>query len=84
MSWEVNWTEDAENELATLWMNSDMRAPVTQAAQRIDERLEREGDNEGESRGENRRITFEPPGVTFIVDKTQRRITVTHIWAFET
>ena len=48
-------------------------------------RLERAGDTEGESRVDNRRIMFEPPlGVTFTVDQAARRITVTHVWAFET
>jgi hypothetical protein len=84
MTWDVIWAEDAENELAALWLNPALRSSVTQSSQRIDERLERDGDNEGESRDGNRRILFEPPlGVTLTVDPAQRRITVTHVWAFE-
>ena len=61
MNWEANWSEDAENELATLWLDPALRAAVTRASQLIDERLEANGDSEGESRSGNRRITFEPP-----------------------
>jgi hypothetical protein len=85
MTWDVNWAEDAENELATVWLDPALRAAVTRASRRIDERLERDGDSEGESRGGDRRIMFEPPlGATFTVDRVARRVTVTHVWAFET
>lgn len=85
MNWEANWSADAENELAALWLNPALRAEVTRASRLIDERLERNGDTEGESRAGDRRITFESPlGVTFLVDRAARRVTVTHVWAFET
>ena len=49
MNWEANWSEDAENELAALWLDPALRAAVTRASQLIDERLQRNGDSEGES-----------------------------------
>lgn len=85
MNWDVYWAPVAENELATLWLNPAMRQLVTVASQRIDERLAFNGIEEGESRPGVYRITFEAPlGVLFHVDESTRRVTVVHVWAFET
>lgn len=83
MNWDVVWSPIAENELATLWLNPALRAVVTRTSRLLDLRLQRNGANEGESRSGNRRVAFEAPlGITFLVDHTARRISVTHVWAF--
>lgn len=84
MSYTVRYLPDAEQELAALWMDSNKRNAVTQAAHRIDQQLQRAPDQLGESRPHDCRIFFDPPlGVLFRVIVSSQLVEVVHIWEFD-
>ena len=83
MNFQVFWDSDAEDELATIWIDADDRNAITTAAHRIDSVLRVNPENAGESRDEQRRILIEPPlGVTFSVSSQDRTVFVLTVWRF--
>lgn len=86
MKYTVIWLPSAEEELAEAWLRASDRERLTEAAERLDRRLQRFGGSDiGESRPSGRRIIFEPPlGAMFRVNRSERVITVSHIWRFRT
>jgi hypothetical protein len=66
VNYEVVWSKNAEDELATIWNNSPHRARITAAARLLDERLESRAEGEGESRSQNTRVAFEFLSAFFI------------------
>ena len=84
MNYTVVWLTDAENELASLWLNSSKREAVTVAAAELDRRLAENGESEGESRHHHYRITFEAPlAVVFRVDEINKAVFVGQVWEFQ-
>ena len=61
MKWKVVWNQDAEQGLASIWLNDRFRQRIRDAAQEIDELLAADPLAVGESRSGNRRILFVPP-----------------------
>ena len=81
MNWEVVWRRSARNDLATLWLDSSIRADITAAAHRIDFQLSRNPLGVGESREEDRRILIEAPlAVIFKVKPADRKVIVLRVW----
>ncbi len=77
MTFAVEWLEEAEQQLADIWLNASDRQNVTEAARRVEQTLKRDPDTCGESRPGQGRIMFEPPlGVYFRVDHQARVVTV--------
>jgi plasmid stabilization system protein ParE len=77
MSYAVDWSQRAQDELADLWTNATDRNAVTAAADEVERLLSRDPLGQGESRSGNRRILFEPPlSVLYRVDPKRRTVTV--------
>jgi plasmid stabilization system protein ParE len=77
MSYALDWSQRAQDELADLWTNATDRDAVTAAADEIERLLSRDPLGHGESRSGNRRILFEPPlAVLYRVDPQRRAVTV--------
>jgi hypothetical protein len=69
MTYTVLWKPSAERRLAELWVHTDRRRAMTEAANQIDVRLKHAPDQVGESRPENRRILLDPPlGVIYEIE----------------
>jgi hypothetical protein len=74
MNYQVLWVPEAEQELATIWLDAEDRASIATAAHVIDTILRRNPETAGESRDEERRILLEHPlGVTFVVSYIRRQ-----------
>jgi hypothetical protein len=63
LSYKVEWSEKALNDLATIWVNADnnARPAINRAAVDIDKLLETKADQVGESRDGDQRVFFLPP-----------------------
>jgi mRNA-degrading endonuclease RelE of RelBE toxin-antitoxin system len=80
MTFHVDWTARAENELADVWMNSPDPDAVAAAARDVERRLSRNPLGIGESRELGNRIVFETPlAVIYWVDTTNRIVTVVSV-----
>ncbi|QDT66248.1 hypothetical protein V22_35130 [Calycomorphotria hydatis] len=81
MKYTVVWSPTAEAKLAELWLESNDRADLTVAADRIDELLRRDAANVGESRSTVSRILIEPPlAILFDTSSDDRLATVWAVW----
>ena len=81
MKFSVLWKEDAEQELAAIWTESEDRAAVTWAADRFDALLKSGSHAQGESRFDTVRIMLVPPlGIDFEVIEEDRIVYVLSVW----
>lgn len=69
MNFTVEWSAEALNQLADVWMASDDRAGVTAASYRIEATIRADPLGAGESRGDDlQRFVFDPPlAVVYLV-----------------
>lgn len=74
MKFTVVWSEDAECQLAEIWLAAADRRAVTEATDRIDGELRRQADTAGEERSTTRRIFFPPPLVVYYIVSTEDRL----------
>jgi plasmid stabilization system protein ParE len=83
MTYNIEWVEAAEDDLADIWLRTPDRPAVTAAAAAIDRCLEQDPENEGESRPNGRRIAFfSPLGVRYRVVPGKRAVQVLRVWRF--
>jgi hypothetical protein len=81
MNWHVAWKRSARDGLATLWLDSTIRAVITAAAYRIDSQLAKDSLAAGESRDDDRRILIELPlAVIFKIKPAERKVIVLRVW----
>lgn len=81
MTWKVAWRRACRDALATFWIDSDQRAAISSAANRIDTQLAKDPLGVGESRENDRRILFELPlGATYKVNSAERKVIVIRVW----
>jgi hypothetical protein len=81
MKFTVVWTNDAIDELATIWINAGDRAAVTDASNEIDRQLARDPEHAGEQReGVVRLLIIEPLAVVFAVRSQDRIATVFSVY----
>ena len=81
MNWLVAWRRAARNDLAAMWVDADLRAEITEAANRIDFLLANNPLGVGESRDGDRRILIEEPlAVLFKVKPVEGKVVVTRVW----
>ncbi len=81
MNYRVDWTEEADQQLAAVWTAADDRTAVTVAAQRIEQRLGLDPLTQGEARDDfDVRILFDGPlGVVYRVDVFARTVIVVSV-----
>jgi hypothetical protein len=80
---EVEWVQEAVDELAELWMTGDSleRQSLTGSTYSLDQELRTDPFRNSESREGEVRIMFaESLGVLFEVDVDQERVWILHIW----
>ena len=77
----MDWTEEAERQLAAVWTTAVDRTAVTDAAQRIEQRLSLNPLVQGEARDDfDVRILFDDPlGVVYRVDIFARTVIVVSV-----
>ena len=81
---KVVWIPAAENDLATLWLNSQHRKEVNQAAASLEKQITDDPLHTGESRQSTlQRIVMEPPiGIVFEVIPDDYRVIVLSVFPF--
>ena len=85
MTFTVQWTTSAEDELAGLWTDASARDEITQAAAEIDRTLRDRPMDCGESRPGGERITLAAPlGILYRLNEQDRFVHVLHVWRFRT
>ena len=83
MSYAVFCTPAADGELAAIWIASDDRRSVSQAAHEIERALVDAPLNHGESRENNLRIIFVAPlGARYLVMPEDHRVVIVQFWTF--
>lgn len=81
MKWTVAWRRSARNQLASMWVDADFRAEMTEAANRIDYLLANNPLGVGESRDRDRYILIEGPlAVLFKIKSAEHKVVVTRVW----
>jgi len=81
MSWTVQWTPSAAQQLARIWTDASDKLDVTNAADFIDTQLARDPFHLSESREEETRIMVIPPlAVGFNVDDINQKVRVWVVW----
>ncbi len=81
MSYTVEWTDDAEQDLADIWINAPDQKAISSAADELDRQLARDPLSDSESREGAERIAFVIPlAIRFTVDSGRRRVVVTAVW----
>lgn len=83
MNYQVIWSRDAENDLASIWMSAADRSQISAAAQHLDESLVTSPLEVGESREGEIRIAFSAPlAIEYIANKEGKSVTVIAVWVF--
>lgn len=82
MKFTVLWKQQAEDQLAEIWLASDRSPEVTVAADELEKILRNDAQNQGESRSDSRRVVFIPPlVVAFRVNEDDRVVWVLSVHA---
>jgi hypothetical protein len=81
MSFTVEWSKEAEDELARIWLNAADRQAVTDAARKIDAVLRVRPASSGESRDPGQRVVFELPLAVLYELSDKRLVKVLVVWA---
>ena len=82
MTFEVIWTEEAEDRLAEVWMAAPDRGAVTRAAHEIDVALEMLPMSAGKPLFDTvRQFGDSVLTVEFEVDQNERRVYVMNVWS---
>jgi len=85
VTYTVNWTANALQELASVWMAASNRNAVTHTANDIDDILEVFPYTVGESTFDIVREYTRPPlGVEYEVNDAIRRVVVLSVWSTDT
>ncbi len=82
---QVEWLQDAVDELAAIWMQADsiQRRAITESTNAVDRELQADPFRSSESREDERRVLFAYPiGVLFEVDPRERIVWLLHVWTF--
>jgi hypothetical protein len=81
MNYRVEWTEEAEQRLAAVWMEAEDRAAVTAAARRLEQSLGYNPFGAGEARDDfDARLAFDGPiGMFYRVDVFARAVIVVSV-----
>ena len=80
MRYTVLWAEEAEEQLAQLWLDAALRDSVTKAAHVVEASLAINPSEAGESRASDRRIFITPPLVVdFEVHSADRTVRVLQV-----
>jgi hypothetical protein len=81
MNYRVEWTSEADSQLAALWVAAADRNAVTVAARRVEQRLGMDPFNQGEARDDfDVRVVYDDPlTVVFRVDVFARSVVVVSV-----
>jgi hypothetical protein len=84
MRFRVFWEDDAEAELARLWLAARDRQRLTEVSSRIEDRLRRDPESVGESRQPGIRLLFDNPlWVEFRIDAADRIVRILTVWRYD-
>ncbi len=78
--YHVDWTDDALDMLADIWMQSNNRAAINAAQNRIDALLARDPHSYGQDVHEGLYQLLDPPlKVSYSIDETQKSVEVSAV-----
>jgi hypothetical protein len=81
MTYRITWLPSAEQALLQIVISRPDRGAIVSALDRLGTTLEREGSMAGESREGEFRVLFELPlAAKFVVEESERTVTVTDVW----
>jgi hypothetical protein len=80
MRFTVTWHPSAESELANVWMASNDRDGVSQAANLIDRALSSDPLDQGEEFYGDRLLVLLPLAVTYTVSEADRSVRILQVW----
>lgn len=81
MKYTVIWTDEAEVELAAIWVRSGDRDAIANAADFLESELAQDPVNLGESRPNGQRIAHALPlGIRFQIREQDRLVEVLAVW----
>ncbi len=82
MNYSVHWTDDALDELATVWTAASDRNAVTAASHRLEQDLMREPFTRGIRRDSsiNRTATDLPLGVDYEIIEDDKKVRIVRVW----
>ena len=85
MAYRVIWTEDAENDLAAVWVNSANRPAVSETIHSLERDLRLSPLSLGESRGSSveRIVVCRPIGLSFLVVVDDEKVFVNAVVLIE-
>lgn len=84
MRYTLAWDEDAEADLAAIWLAARDRQRLSEVTARIEDRLRRTPETAGESRERRRRLLYDNPlGVSFEIDASNRLVRVLSVWRYD-
>jgi hypothetical protein len=76
----VEWTPEAENQLALIWLRASDRAAITAAQNQADRLLARDPHGHGRSLSEGlHQIDCPPLAISYTIDDTRREVEVTGV-----
>jgi hypothetical protein len=82
VKWKIFWSNEADEELANIWLRTSEKDLVSRASAQIERELAADPTKAGESRSESTRVVFcLPLVVTFVLHPEQRAVQVTHVRA---
>jgi hypothetical protein len=80
MRFTVTWHPSSERELANVWMRSNSRSGVSQAANLIDRALASDPLHQGEEFYGDRLLVVLPLAVTYTVSVADRSVQILQVW----
>jgi hypothetical protein len=83
MNYAIDWTEDALDELAAVWIAASDQLAVTQAAHRLEQAPSRHPLAVGIARGSsvNRTVTDLPLGIDYESIEDDKKVRVLRVWS---
>ena len=85
MKYRVEWSRDAEADLANVWTDASDRGLISEAARWLDRALADNPHALGESRSGDNRIAFSSPlGMEYKISDEDRTVFVIAVWKFRT
>ena len=85
MRYRVEWSRDAEADLANVWTDASDRGAISEASHRLDQALVNNPHALGESRSGDNRIVFSSPlGMEYKISDEDCTVLVIAVWSFRT
>ena len=79
MKWHVDWIDEAENELAEIWLRAEDRAAITSASYRVEYELQNDPDQKGEDFYGDRVYQYGPLAAAYELINDDRLVRIVQV-----